>query len=493
MWIRERSGMKGCIYNAKTRKIVYWLDETDWNFSKKPKTISVRTRFEMHEYDVLICRNNNDLNKVRKGQYIKWREYKGKITSITGTELKINWINDISSYLNNLFEAELAGLDIIDIELGANLDGLDGEVMVYVPGFFIKSFDREDECEVRISLNYIDDTWGYQPSIMVSAYKNTILGNVPSNMGYLSTLEQNSAISVVNWGQYCKGGGNNFSLTLSANAIFEDVLNKCKTNVTRSEFRTFARKGGKEIISYAQYRNIMYWLYVIEYANFNVQEPFNPNLNSFGFRQGGLGMGMTTIRDWNGYNSYNPIVPNGFTNDLGNGTGVKPIEPVTPKDIQYLQNLTATRWRGIEDPFGHVWSNLDGIICVNSPNPEGGPRIDKIYITTNPTEYKDTAGNLLQLHFIGDILSVSGWIKDWAVGDQGNLIPIIHNDPSNGTTFKCDYCETSSLPYMKAFLIGGSAAAFSEKAGLGHILVGNKYDYKHASVGFRTVVELESV
>jgi hypothetical protein len=34
--------------------------------------------------------------------------------------------------------------------------------------------------------------------------------------------------------------------------------------------RTYCRQSGTEIMSYLEYKAIFYWLYVIEYANFNI-------------------------------------------------------------------------------------------------------------------------------------------------------------------------------------------------------------------------------
>ena len=94
------------------------------------------------------------------------------------------------------------------VELGAVLNGYDGEVMVLVPEFWIKSWDTDTRREVRISPSKIDDTWEHQPKILIGAYHDTVLNTVPENMGYLSTLEVNSALSIVNTHDYCRGGNN---------------------------------------------------------------------------------------------------------------------------------------------------------------------------------------------------------------------------------------------------------------------------------------------
>lgn len=47
--------------------------------------------------------------------------------------------------------------------------------------------------------------------MLVDAYRSTVLNEVPEDMGYLSTLQVNSAISVVNTSSYCRGGNNSSS------------------------------------------------------------------------------------------------------------------------------------------------------------------------------------------------------------------------------------------------------------------------------------------
>lgn len=69
--------------------------------------------------------------------------------------------------------------------------------------------------------------------------------------------------------------------------------------------------------------NTIWLLYSIEYANWNSQLAFNENLSNDGFKQGGLGSGVTNVTgsDWNTFNSYYPIIPCGTSDALGNKTG----------------------------------------------------------------------------------------------------------------------------------------------------------------------------
>ena len=97
----------------------------------------------------------------------------------------------------------------------------------------------------------IDDTYTHQPAVLIDAYRSTVLNTVPENMGYLSTLLVNSAISVVNTHDYCRGGGNR-----SANDVYLETdpsrsdLCKPRTNLSRTTMRTYSRNAGSEMLSY---------------------------------------------------------------------------------------------------------------------------------------------------------------------------------------------------------------------------------------------------
>ncbi len=266
-----QNNMKGCIAQMKDgAKIIYYLNHNDWRFKEHPDYL----------YNKQVTDNTitDDVFKDLKyeHQYVKINNNVLQVKSIN-TETKTATIEAIESGTYN-------------IELGSCTNGYDGEVMVEVPEFWIKSWDTDTRREVRITPTYIDDSWEHQPHILVAAYHDTVLNTVPENMGYLSQLEVNSAISVANVHDYCRGGTNDatYDQYLEIDR-FRSLLGKPRTAVKRADMRTYCRKAGKEILSYLQYKRIMYWLYVIEYANFNCQEEFNEALTEEGFKQGGLG------------------------------------------------------------------------------------------------------------------------------------------------------------------------------------------------------------
>lgn len=308
-----QSQLKGCI--AKGGEVQYWLDKNDWRFRKNPITISVNLTVAGDVY-TMVADIFNTLQYDK--QWVKVDGVACQISSIdTGTNTATLLVND------NLKALSLSSATK-SIELGAVLNGYDGTVRVYCPEFYIKSIVEGTVCKVFITPIKINDTYTHQPAVLIDAYRSTVLQTVPENMGYLSTLPVNSAISVVNTHDYCRGGGNRSDYDqYLATDPFRTDLNKPRTFISKSSMRTYARNANSQLLSYDQYKNIFYWLYVIEYANFNSQESYDTTLTNNGYKQGGLGTGITIMNNWDDYNESYPLTPCGYGNDLGNNTGIK--------------------------------------------------------------------------------------------------------------------------------------------------------------------------
>lgn len=143
---------------------------------------------------------------------------------------------------------------------------------------------------------------------------------------------------------------------------------------TRTELQTMARNNNRtnnwNIYTYDAHRDLT-WLFVVEYATLNSQKAFNANLTAEGYHQGGLGNGLTSgTVTVNGAITYS-FVPCGITNSLGNGTGI--IE-YTHTNTNAEGGSTGTktfnvpRYRGIENPFGHVWKNVIDVVVAGTDN-----------------------------------------------------------------------------------------------------------------------------
>lgn len=477
-----QSQLKGCI--AQANKVIYWLDENDWRFRKDAQTITVNLTTSTETFTVPSTKG------LGINQYLRSGEYLAKITAIdTGAStITVAWELPESEETPNL-------TTITSLEVGSRLDGYDGTVRVYCPDFYIKSQIIGDTRRVWLSTVKIDNTWTYQHEILIDAYRSTILNTVPENMGYLSTLPVNSAISVVNTATYCRGGDNRDSFDKYLNGveasegveavakdIFRTDLGKPRTNISRATMRTDSRNAGSEMLSYDQYKNIFYWLYVVEYANFNCQEAYNATLTTEGYHQGGMGLSITTVyyAGWSGYYGSYPITPCGYGNDLGNGTGVKLI---TSPELRPTNSVYMARWRGFDNPFGDIWTNLDGIIIDTDANNHPN-KMNYVYTCQDPAKYADSLNDGYEK--VGEEIHDDSYNKLFDLGDAAHIIP--NSIQGSNTMFKCDYHWTGFNNTLLKTLIVGCATGFGAGyAGLSCFSSNVGVSDPKLSVGFRTV------
>lgn len=358
------------------------------------------------------------------------------------------------------------------------LDGTDGTVRVHIPKFYGKSGVEGNKRWVRISTVKCDDTWVEIPEMLLDAYRSTV------------NQTGNKAVSVVNTTAQFRGGGNRTANdTYLDTDAFRSDLGKPRTNISRANMRTYATNAGSEMLCYEYYKWIFYWAWVIEYATFNSQATYNAELTADGYHQGGLGPGITdwnnNANGWSGYNGTYPITPCGYCNDIGNFTGIK--ELVIPETVVDESTTVPTktfkvpRWRGFDNPFGDIWTNLDGIIlertAANQPS--------SVYTTSNPSAFGDDNTAKGKMTVAGKEIASDGYTKDFDLGSKGEIIPSVVG--GSATTYMCDYhwCNAASTS-LRTLLVSGNAFSGGH-AGLGSFHsrngVGNVYSY----VGFRTL------
>ena len=472
-----QSQLKGCI--AQGDKVIYWLNESDWRFRKEAITKSVELTVAGDVY-TMVADVFNTLQYDK--QWVKVDGVACQISSIdTGTNTATLLVNDQLKALS--LESATKS-----IELGAVLNGYDGTVRVYCPAFYIKSTVAGNVAKVWLSTVKIDDTYTYQPEILVDAYRSTVLNTVPENMGYLTTLTVNSAISVVNTNAYCRGGGNRSeSDQYLATDPFRTDLGKPRTNISRATMRTYSRNANSQMLSYDQYKNIFYWLYVVEYANFNSQEAYNATLTDEGYRQGGMGASITTMDKWNEYNGYYPLTPCGYGNTLGNRTGLVSLTIPeftygTDNTVRAAQTMQMARWRGFDNPFGDLWTNLDGIIidadANNHPN-----NMNYVYTCQDASKYADTLNDSYVK--VGEEIHQDGYTKSFDLGDAAHIIPRVMGGDT--TKYICDYHWTGGKDKTLRTLIVGGSADSSANAGLGHFHSRDGVSDAWTTIGFRSV------
>ena len=254
-------------------------------------------------------------------------------------------------------------------------------------------------------------------------------------------------------------GGDN---TAEWDDTYRSLLGRPVTNLTRDQFRQAARKRGSgwEMYTYNAHKTL-FWLFAVEYATLDSQKPFNAQKDANGFAQGGLGPGPTQMTDWTNFNKINPLIPCGYTNEFGNGSGEKAYVVKNASGGTHA-TLMANRYRGIENPFGHIWKYTDG---ANIQVTTGDAGLSILWTTDDPSNFSDTSYTGYDKK--GNICRTNGYAKKMLLGEDGDIVTTEVGGSSS--TYWCDYYYTNtSANRMQVVLVGGCADNGSS-AGLAYV------------------------
>lgn len=258
-------------------------------------------------------------------------------------------------------------------------------------------------------------------------------------------------------------GGDN---TSEWDNTYRSLLGCPVTNLTRDQFRQAARKRGSgwEMYTYNAHKTL-FWLFAVEYATLDSQKPFNAQKDANGFAQGGLGPGPTQMTDWTNFNNVNPLIPCGYTNEFGNGSGEKAYVVKNASGGTHA-TLMANRYRGIENPFGHIWKYTDG---ANIQVTTGDAGLSILWTTDDPSNFSDTSYTGYDKK--GNICRTNGFAKKMLLGEDGDIVTTEVGGSSS--TYWCDYYYTNtSANRMQVVLVGGDAGGGSG-AGLANVYTHN--------------------
>ena len=251
-------------------------------------------------------------------------------------------------------------------------------------------------------------------------------------------------------------GGDN---TAEWDGTYRSLLGRPVTNLTRDQFRQAARKRGSgwEMYTYNAHKTL-FWLFAVEYATLDSQKPFNAQKDANGFAQGGLGPGPTQMTGWTNFNNYNPLIPCGYTNEFGNGSGEKAYVVKNASGGTHA-TLKANRYRGIENPFGHIWKYTDG---VNIQVTTGDAGLSILWTTDDPSNFSDTSYTGYDKK--GNICRTNGYAKKMLLGEDGDIVATEVGGSSS--TYWCDYYYTNTSANRMQVVLVGSAADYGSSAGL---------------------------
>ena len=254
-------------------------------------------------------------------------------------------------------------------------------------------------------------------------------------------------------------------------------------NFTRTNGRTWARANGFDgeakwnLYTYEEHRAICH-LFLVEYATRNSQKAVNTELTPEGFRQGGLGSGCTTgTATINGAQTWS-FIPTGSSDSLGSGSGEVTVT-IQQTDSSGSNTSTITRkcnrYRGIENPFGHIWKHTDDIISIY----EGGWRT--YYKSIKPDQFATNKNNSYKP--LTSAAVVTGYKTEIRVTPTCDFFAEACTNGSE-TTYWCDYNWDNTDTSEHCLLIGGYSG-IGGSAGLFALYSYDGVGYSAALIGSR--------
>ncbi len=350
--------------------------------------------------------------------------------------------------------------------LTSTRDGSQGQVMVEIPEHYRKCDHGNGTVRKLWISEYPLDGYTKVDKCYISAYEASI---------YRPMLMLSS---VVNTTADYRGGDN----TVDYDDLANSLLGRPCTNLSLDYFRPCARMRKSSTtewncMTYEAYKTL-YWLITIEYATLNIQSTYTLMTTDEGYKSGGLGDGATALAsaDWATFNGSNPFIPCGYTDTSGNGTTRK-LYTATCNDVTI--STYAIRYRGIENPFGHIWKWADGVLIKAVSNDDGA--LSEACFAASTADYNSTDVSNYQVR--GEVGRGSGYINETIFEDQGDILAYEFGGASSSTYF-CDYVSSNDTAGTKAVMFGGAASS-GDMAGLSCVNMINLPSAELVSAGSR--------
>ena len=349
---------------------------------------------------------------------------------------------------------------------------------------------------------YLNDNWSgvlANNGIAVDLTKENIMVEIPEYW-YIdeytpSTHHHELKISArpqAGWFKHKKSYVSAYEGFVDENGVYKSLKGQIPTvSKTRTQFRTAVRLNGPtteskwNIYTYAEHRAICH-LFMVEYATRYSQDTIK-TLDANGYHQGGLGDGCTsgTIKV-NGVTTY-AFIPTGSSDVLGNGTGEVLVQ-VTSTDAEGAASTTSkkcNRYRGIENPFGHMWKHCDDVISKFDTNTQKRSYFmceDPSKLSTNyTTDYKFLCTD--------DAQTKAGWKITVVPTTHGDLFTMNIIDAASSTKHWTDYNYDNRSEGERCLLIGGLSDSGSS-AGLVFFHSNYGVSYSTVNVGCRVTYNI---
>ena len=333
-----------CIHQGTDIK--YWCDPNDSRFRKNTEQYKFNIKLNIEEtttsnnkpkpddyspctnYTHIIKFENSDINNNSElNCLVTTYKYLYAWIKIDNIICRINKIDFENRALYITSENSIPNKTLFNIELGCSINGYDGEIGVYTPKFYIWRNNQTDDdsvVEVFISekrcVNYCTEIKSHITSIShCTVLKHKTNDN---KWGWLNTLDDDTAVCVVNYQPNLKGGCELFDIhgdNLLKDGISISSLGKGFICRSLDEARKYSSKNNSGKVLYYQMWNAILWCYFIEYCTFNVSGPYIKELQK-GLHVGELGDPNGNLSFFNA--NHLSLIPIDYTLCCGNNSGI---------------------------------------------------------------------------------------------------------------------------------------------------------------------------
>jgi len=233
------------------------------------------------------------------------------------------------------------------------------------------------------------------------------------------------------------------------------------TYYSLDNFRTKCAATGSGYHQYDFASNfIIQLLMIIEYGTFNTQSSI------------GAGISGVTSAEWGTYNGYRPMRKTGDTIQAGNKSWDMNTLAQKQRINAQVYQIQSLSYRGIENPYGHIFKWVDGFTFINNVPAEGsmyytgyaikaaidGGTVDYAKFVSHANhaaaQADDNYRELLGLD--GDTLKIMNVSRYWKQVSP-NLMPADNAENSSSYCYDYFYYGNVGDNVSRAFAVGGFA------------------------------------
>lgn len=425
--------------------------------------------FENAAYGIEWTKDDNDIIRIGNAKFHRELPIQNRLKGCVYNEKKISYFLNPTGWAKPLENG-----------LVPPLDGSDGDVGVRVSEFYICVKDTGTKYQLWISDFNIDGTFTRVHPFIISHTKTMTRTREDGKEEVFSACITHDDTRYL--------GGNK-----SSSVIATKLQGRPRTGINYDKANEFCANRGDWItmIDYLEYCAIQALCY-IEYANFDNQAALNTNLTSEGFKQGGLGAGVTNLEwnRWSRFNGNNPIVQTYWSaeHNIGNGnTNGDHYELSAYNDDGSNLSTYPAFYHGIH-LFGDIWSFVRDVVIINKDTD-----YNSVYLLKKGVAHADvTVDNVDEkCYFIGYQANANNYITEFDLQRGPYFVPNLV-----GTNKKFDYNYIhgnngqDTDKSVRVLLVGGNAGGGSG-AGSGYFYSDWVRSDSGTLVGFFTTVKLD--